>query len=288
MRQLKISKSITDRSSKSVEFYLQEVSKLPMVSPEEEVELAKRIKLGDTAALQKLVNANLRFVVSVAKQYQHIGFSLEDLISEGNIGLVKAARRFDQTKGFKFISYAVWWIRQNILQAVQENSRMIRLPVNKIAMVKLINKVFLEFSQEFQREPSPEELAVISKINVSDVRDILHFNQKVLSVDKPVNHEAEETMVSTMEDENSPTPYIEVNRESLQMELIRIMEKTLNENEFTILIGSFGIGMKEPQHMDILAGEIGLSKERIRQLKNSAVSKMRANRKGRELLRKFL
>src|SRR6266480_6425407 len=195
MRQLKIATQITNRDSQAVEKYLQEISKIPMITPEEETVLAQRIKMGDQRALDKLVQANLRFVVSVAKQYQHQGLSLSDLINEGNIGLIKAAQRFDESKGFKFISYAVWWIRQSILQALVEQSRMVRLPLNKVGSLSKLNKIMIQFEQEHEREPSHDELADIMNVNVKDIAEMMKGQGKHLSMDAPIKENEEGTMI---------------------------------------------------------------------------------------------
>src|SRR5215210_4450648 len=203
MRQLKIATQITNRDSQAVEKYLQEISKIPMITPEEETTLAQRIKMGDQRALDKLVQANLRFVVSVAKQYQHQGLSLSDLINEGNLGLIKAAQRFDETKGFKFISYAVWWIRQSILQAIAEQARIVRLPLNKLGLTNRIHKAFSQLEQEFEREPTPEELAELLNMDLDEVQSSLGINSRHISVDTPLSEGEESTLLDVLENHNA-------------------------------------------------------------------------------------
>lgn len=288
MRQLKISQSITNRGNKSIEAYLQEVSKLPMITPEEEVILAKNIRAGDMESLEKLVNCNLRFVVSVAKQYQHMGLTLEDLISEGNIGLIKAARRFDETKGFKFISYAVWWIRQSIIQAMQENARMVRLPVNKIALVKQINRIFIDFAHENQREPTIEEIAVLSDLPEKEVAYLLNYNQKPVSTDAPINDQEDSTLIQVLEDKEASMPHDKPISESLHLELKRSIAHVLTEREAEIIVQSFGIGMKEPNGIDEISKSLNLSKERVRQLRNAALRKLQSRNRENPLLKSFL
>src|SRR5206468_13135298 len=229
MRQLKIATQITNRDSQAVEKYLQEISKIPMITPEEETTLAQRIKMGDQRALDKLVQANLRFVVSVAKQYQHQGLSLSDLINEGNLGLIKAAQRFDETKGFKFISYAVWWIRQSILQALAEQARIVRLPLNKVGLTNRIQKAFSQLEQEFEREPSAEELAELLNMDLDEVTSTLGINARHVSVDTPLAEGEESTLLDVLENPNAEKTDAELDhRQSLKLEIDRSLQ-TLTE-----------------------------------------------------------
>src|ERR1700685_3558355 len=229
MRQLKIATQITNRDSQAVEKYLQEISKIPMITPEEETVLAQRIKMGDQKALDKLVQANLRFVVSVAKQYQHQGLSLSDLINEGNLGLIKAAQRFDETKGFKFISYAVWWIRQSILQALAEQSRIVRLPLNKVGLSNKISKPYSQLEQQFEREPSPEELAEVLELDIEEVSSTLGIGGRHISVDTPLSEGEDNTLIDVMENPNADRAETNIeHNESLKVDIDRSL-KTLTE-----------------------------------------------------------
>ena len=287
MRQLKITKSITNRESQSLEKYLQEIGKVDLLTPEEEVELAKRIKQGDQAALEKLTKANLRFVVSVAKQYQNQGLSLSDLINEGNLGLIKAAKRFDETRGFKFISYAVWWIRQSILQALAEQSRIVRLPLNKVGSLNKINKAFSELEQEFEREPSPEELAEQLEIPTEEVETTLGVAARHVSMDAPFVEGEDNSLLDVLE--NTATPDTDAAleyRESLRREIERSLS-TLTERQCDVIKLYFGIGVEHPMSLEDIGDKFGLTRERVRQIKDKAINKLRsANRS--KLLKHYL
>lgn len=275
MRQLKISQKITSRESEGLEKYLLEVGRIPMLTPEEEVTLAKKIKLGDEIALKQMVNSNLRFVVSVAKQYQNNGLSLNDLINEGNVGLLKAAKRFDETKGFKFITYAVWWIRQSILQAIVENSRMIRLPYNKVNIISQINNVQQKFLQDFEREPTVAELAELMEMNEEDMTGILGSNARHSSLDEPINGDDPDlARLEVLIDENQSTPETVLMNESIKDE-IRFALNHLSPVERTIIKMIFGVDGQKVESMEMIAATIGISGERARQLKEHAFRRLR-------------
>ena len=287
MRQLKITKSITNRESQSLEKYLQEIGKVDLLTPEEEVELAKRIKQGDQAALEKLTKANLRFVVSVAKQYQNQGLSLSDLINEGNLGLIKAAQRFDETRGFKFISYAVWWIRQSILQALAEQSRIVRLPLNKVGSLNKINKAFSELEQEYEREPSPEELAEMLDIPTEEVETTLGVAARHVSMDAPFVEGEDNSLLDVLENASTPDTdkSLEYN-ESLRREIERSLS-TLTDRQCDVIKLYFGIGVEHPMSLEDIGDKFGLTRERVRQIKDKAINKLRsANRS--KLLKSYL
>lgn len=287
MRQLKITKSITNRESQSLEKYLQEIGKVDLITPEEEVELAQKIKTGDGRALEKLTKANLRFVVSVAKQYQNQGLSLSDLINEGNLGLIKAAQRFDETRGFKFISYAVWWIRQSILQALAEQSRIVRLPLNKVGLTNKINKAYTQLEQEFEREPSSEELAVLLEIELDEVESTLGIATRHISVDAPFAEGEESTLLDVLENENCIQADNEMTfNESLQIEIHRSLS-TLTEKQREVLKLYFGIGLDHPVSLEDIGEKFGLTRERVRQIKDKAITKLRTTNKC-HLLKYFL
>ncbi len=287
MRQLKITKSITNRESQSLEKYLQEIGKVDLLTPEEEVELAKRIKQGDQVALERLTKANLRFVVSVAKQYQNQGLSLSDLINEGNLGLIKAAQRFDETRGFKFISYAVWWIRQSILQALAEQSRIVRLPLNKVGSLNKINKAFSELEQEFEREPSAEELATILEITTEEVETTLGVAARHVSMDAPFVEGEDNSLLDVLE--NSTTPSTDAGLEyleSLRREIDRSLA-TLTDRQADVVKLYFGIGVEHPMSLEDIGDRFGLTRERVRQIKDKAINKFRTTSKSK-LLKNYL
>jgi RNA polymerase primary sigma factor len=287
MRQLKITKSITNRESQSLEKYLQEIGKVDLLTPEEEVDLAKRIKMGDQAALEKLTKANLRFVVSVAKQYQNQGLSLSDLINEGNLGLIKAAQRFDETRGFKFISYAVWWIRQSILQALAEQSRIVRLPLNKVGSLNKINKAFYELEQEYEREPSPEELADMLEIPTEEVETTLGVAARHVSMDAPFVEGEDNSLLDVLENNSTPDTDQELDyNQSLRREIERSLN-TLTERQCDVIKLYFGIGVEHPMSLEDIGEKFGLTRERVRQIKDKAINKLRsANRS--KLLKNYL
>ena len=272
MRQLKITRSITNRESQSLDKYLQEIGREPLIDVNEEVELAGRIRNGDSRALEKLVRSNLRFVVSVAKQYQNQGLSLPDLINEGNLGLIKAAEKFDETLGFKFISYAVWWIRQSILQALAEQSRIVRLPLNQVGSLNKINKAFQRFEQEHERKPSAEELAEELDIPVDKIADTLRMSGRHVSMDAPFVEGEDNCLIDVMENEDSPNADRGLINESLSTEISRALA-TLTQREEQILRKCFGIGVPE-QTLEEIGDELNLTRERVRQIKEKAVRKL--------------
>jgi RNA polymerase primary sigma factor len=273
MRQLKITKQVTNRDTPSLDKYLQEIGKVELISPEEEVKLARQIKTGDNEALGKLVKSNLRFVVSVAKQYQNQGMSLPDLINEGNLGLMKAAQRFDETRGFKFISYAVWWIRQSILQSLAEQSRIVRLPVNKIGSINRINKAFSKLEQEFEREPSSLEIAEILEMAPVDVKDALKSNGRTVSMDAPLSAEEDNNMYDVLQSTDTPSPDRNLINESLTWEIERALS-TLSVRESNVIKLYFGIGMKHPYTLEEIGEELGLTRERVRQIKEKGIKRI--------------
>ncbi|WP_420459803.1 sigma-70 family RNA polymerase sigma factor [Neolewinella sp.] len=287
MRQLKITKSITNRESQSLEKYLQEIGKVDLLTPEEEVDLAKRIKQGDQIALEKLTKANLRFVVSVAKQYQNQGLSLSDLINEGNLGLIKAAQRFDETRGFKFISYAVWWIRQSILQALAEQSRIVRLPLNKVGSLNKINKAFSQLEQTFEREPSSEELAEQLEINADEVETTLGVAARHVSMDAPFVEGEDNSLLDVLANTATPgTDSALEYKESLRREIDRSLG-TLTERQCDVIKLYYGIGVEHPMSLEDIGEKFGLTRERVRQIKDKAINKLRgANRS--KLLKNYL
>ncbi|MDD4544801.1 MAG: RNA polymerase sigma factor RpoD/SigA [Bacteroidales bacterium] len=274
MRQLKITKQLTNREITSLDKYLQEIGRLEMISPEEEVKLAQRIKQGDQEALERLTNANLRFVVSVSKQYQNQGMSLPDLINEGNLGLIKAAQRFDETRGFKFISYAVWWIRQSILQALAEQSRIVRLPLNKIGSLNKINKAYARLEQEYERTPNPEEVASELELTDSEVRESLRHSGKHLSMDAPLTTDEDNNMYDYMRSDEDTTPEAELMYESLQKEINRAIS-TLTQKEGDILKMFFGLDGYPPMTLDEIGLEFDLTRERVRQIKEKAIRRLK-------------
>ncbi|MGZ3756153.1 MAG: sigma-70 family RNA polymerase sigma factor [Mucilaginibacter sp.] len=275
MRQLKISESITNRESASLNQYLSDIAKIPMVTPQEEVILTQKIREGDQAALERLTTANLRFVVSVAKQYQSSGMTLGDLINEGNVGLVKAAKRFDETKGFKFISYAVWWIRQSILSAINEQSRMIRLPLNKVGDLSKIAKAASQLEQQYERQPTPEELAETLEITPEKVSDVLGHSGRHISYDSPFSNEEENTLLDVLQ---SPEPGTDkgLMAESLSTEVAQSL-RGLDEKERDVLTLFFGLGDGQAHSLEEIGDKYELTRERVRQIKDKALARLRAN-----------
>ena len=285
MRQLKITKSITNRESASLDKYLQEIGREDLITVEEEVELAQRIRQGDQAALEKLTRANLRFVVSVAKQYQNQGLSLPDLINEGNLGLIKAARKFDETRGFKFISYAVWWIRQSILQALAEQSRIVRLPLNQVGSLNKINKAFGRFEQENERTPSPEELADMLNLPKEKVSDTLRVSGRHVSVDAPFADGEDNNLLDVLVNADSPNADRGLINESLATEVDRALD-TLTDREKDIIKYFFGIGCSE-MTLEEIGEKFGLTRERVRQIKEKAIRRLRHSSRSK-LLKSYL
>jgi len=281
MRQLKITKSITNRESESLEKYLQEISKEEMISVEEEVELAQRIRKGDRKALERLTRANLRFVVSVAKQYQNQGLSLSDLINEGNVGLIKAAEKFDETRGFKFISYAVWWIRQSILQAIAEQSRIVRLPLNQVGSVNKINRMLSKFEQENERRPSVEEISQEINLPEEKVDEAMSANTRHVSVDAPFADGDEGSLLDVLVNDSSPMADRQLVIESLQAEIKQAL-KMLNERERNVVEAFFGINGPELT-LEEIGEKYGLTRERVRQIKEKAIRRLREGTKNKML-----
>ena len=285
MRQLKITNSITSRGSQSLEDYLNDISKQPLLTAEEEVKLAQRIRNDDREALERLVCANLRFVVSVAKQYQNQGLTLPDLINEGHIGLIKAAEKFDETRGFKFISYAVWWIRQSILQALAEQSRMVRLPLNQVSAVSRINKLITKFEQEHERKPSADELSELIDETPEKIRDSLRANGRPMSMDAPLGDGDDSTLLEVISDDNMPSTDGRMIDTSLATEIDRMLD-TLDEREKTIVEMCFGINNRE-MTLEEISEKFGLSRERVRQIREKALLKLRHSNK-KSLLQEYL
>jgi len=287
MRQLKITKSITNRESQSLEKYLQEIGKVELISSEEEVRLAALIRQGCQKSLDRLTKANLRFVVSVAKQYQNQGLSLPDLINEGNLGLIKAAQRFDETRGFKFISYAVWWIRQSILQALAEQSRIVRLPLNKVGLTNRINKAYSQLEQEYEREPSPEELAEILDIDTEEVAATLGVAARHVSMDSPLAEGEENTLIDVLENPNAESTDGQIiHNESLKLEIERSLH-TLTDRQQDVIRFFFGIGVDHPMSLEDIGEKFNLTRERVRQIKDKAITKLRSASRCK-LLRSYL
>ena len=274
MRQLKITKQVTNRETASLDKYLQEIGKVELISAEEEVELAQRIKQGDKIALEKLTKANLSFVVSVAKQYQNQGLSLPDLINEGNLGLIKAAQRFDETRGFKFISYAVWWIRQSILQALAEQSRIVRLPLNKIGSINKINKTYAKLEQEFEREPNAEEIAEVLEITEQEVKESMKNAGRHISMDAPLVQDEDNTMYDVLKSEEAPTPETELLYESLRKEIDRAIS-TLTQREQDVVRMYFGLSGSHPMTLEEIGEKFDLTRERVRQIKEKAIRRLK-------------
>jgi RNA polymerase primary sigma factor len=282
MRQLKISKQITNRESQSLDKYLQEIGKVDLLTPDEEVELAKRIKEGDQIALEKLTKANLRFVVSVAKQYQNQGLSLGDLINEGNLGLIKAAQRFDETRGFKFISYAVWWIRQSILQALAEQSRIVRLPLNRVGSLNKISKTFSELEQKFEREPSPEELAEVLEVTTAEVVDTMKISGRHVSMDAPFVQGEENSLLDVLENDSELTPDSGLMTDSLRREVQRALS-TLTQRESDVVTLYFGLNGEHALTLEEIGEKFSLTRERVRQIKEKAIRRLRHTSRSKAL-----
>ena len=288
MRQLKIAKQVTNRETASLDKYLQEIGRVDLISADEEVELAKKIKQGDIYALEKLTKANLRFVVSVSKQYQNQGLSLPDLINEGNLGLIKAAERFDETRGFKFISYAVWWIRQSILQALAEQARIVRLPLNKIGSISKINRAFSELEQKHERPPSTSELAEFLDCSISEVKQALSSNGRHISMDAPliVDDQSSSNMYEVIEGDNLPGPENKLIHESLKKDIERSLN-TLTQREGEILKLFYGLGGRRSHTLDEIGIRFELTRERVRQIKEKAIRRLKSSSKNK-MLRYYL
>jgi len=282
MRQLKISKQITNRESQSLDKYLQEIGKVDLLTPDEEVDLAKRIREGDQLALEKLTKANLRFVVSVAKQYQNQGLSLGDLINEGNLGLIKAAQRFDETRGFKFISYAVWWIRQSILQALAEQSRIVRLPLNRVGSLNKISKTFSALEQKFEREPSPDELAEVLEVTTAEVVDTLKISGRHVSMDAPFVQGEENSLLDVLENQNEGSPDTGLMNDSLRKEVQRALS-TLTQREADVISLYFGLNGEHSMTLEEIGEKFNLTRERVRQIKEKAIRRLRHTSRSKAL-----
>lgn len=286
MRQLKIVKQVTNRDTPSLDKYLQEIGRMQLITAEEEVDLARRIKDGDQAALERMVGANLRFVVSVSKQYQNQGLSLPDLINEGNVGLIKAAQRFDETRGFKFISYAVWWIRQSILQALAEQARIVRLPLNKIGNINKINRMFSELEQQHEREPTADEIAEALGINETDVRDGMYTSSRHVSMDAPLIDGEDGTMIDLMKNDTAPNPDEQLLHESLKKEIERTLA-TLTPREADVIRLFFGLGGKPAMTLEEIGEKFDLTRERVRQIKEKALRRLKQQSRSK-LLKSYL
>lgn len=282
MRQLKISKQITNRESQSLDKYLQEIGKVDLLTPDEEVILAQKIKQGDQISLERLTKANLRFVVSVAKQYQNQGLSLGDLINEGNLGLIKAAQRFDETRGFKFISYAVWWIRQSILQALAEQSRIVRLPLNRVGSLNKISKTYSELEQKFEREPSPEELAEVLEISANEVVDTMKISGRHVSVDAPFVQGEENSLLDVLENDTEEKPDQELMNDSLRREVLRALS-TLTPREAEVIMYYFGLNGEQAMTLEEIGEKFNLTRERVRQIKEKAIRRLRQTSRSKAL-----
>jgi len=283
MRQLKITKQVTNRETASLDKYLQEIGRVDLITAEEEVELARRIKQGDQVALEKLTKANLRFVVSVSKQYQNQGLSLPDLINEGNLGLIKAAQRFDETRGFKFISYAVWWIRQSILQALAEQSRIVRLPLNKIGSINKINKMFAFLEQENERPPSAEEIAKKLDMTVNDVKESMKNSGRHVSMDAPLIEGEDSNLYDVLNSGESPNPDRKLLHESLRIEINRALE-TLTPREADVVKLYFGLGEHQPMTLEEIGETFDLTRERVRQIKEKAIRRLKHTSRSKILM----
>ena len=282
MRQLKITHSITNRDIKSLDKYLQDICSEELLTPEQEVQLAQRIKQGDQAALERLTKANLRFVVSVAKQYQNQGLSLPDLINEGNVGLIKAAKRFDETRGFKFISYAVWWIRQSILQAIAENSRIVRLPSNQLGALNKLKKEISRLEQQLERPPSEEELAELLDIPEDKIKAIMGISGRHVSIDAPLASDEDVNFVDVLPNEDTPPTDSKLMQESLSQEIERSLS-TLTEYEREVIKMYFGIGLPHPLSLDEIAMKFNLTRERVRQIKEKGIKRLKTSSKSKHL-----
>jgi RNA polymerase primary sigma factor len=274
MRQLKITKQVTNRETASLDKYLQEIGKVDLITAEEEVELAQKVKAGDQLALEKLTKANLRFVVSVAKQYQNQGLTLPDLINEGNLGLIKAAQRFDETRGFKFISYAVWWIRQSILQALAEQSRIVRLPLNKIGSINKINKTYAFLEQSHERPPSAEEIANELDMTINDVKESMKNSGRHVSMDAPLVEGEDSNLYDVLRSGESPNPDKQLIHESLKTEIVRALE-TLTPREADVIKLYFGLGNHHPMTLEEIGETFDLTRERVRQIKEKAIRRLK-------------
>tara|TARA_R110000787_G_scaffold70646_5_gene157026 strand:+ start:181 stop:1044 length:864 start_codon:yes stop_codon:yes gene_type:complete len=283
MRQLKITKQVTNRETASLDKYLQEIGKVDLITADEEVELAQRIKAGDQLALEKLTKANLRFVVSVAKQYQNQGLTLPDLINEGNLGLIKAAKRFDETRGFKFISYAVWWIRQSILQALAEQSRIVRLPLNKIGSINKINKMYAFLEQENERPPSAEEIAKKLDMTVNDVKESMKNSGRHVSMDAPLIEGEDSNLYDVLNSGESPNPDRQLLHESLRIEINRALE-TLTPREADVVKLYFGLGEHQPMTLEEIGETFDLTRERVRQIKEKAIRRLKHTSRSKILM----
>jgi RNA polymerase primary sigma factor len=283
MRQLKITKQVTNRETASLDKYLQEIGKVDLITADEEVELAQLIKAGDQRALEKLTKANLRFVVSVAKQYQNQGLTLPDLINEGNLGLIKAAKRFDETRGFKFISYAVWWIRQSILQALAEQSRIVRLPLNKIGSINKINKMYAFLEQENERPPSPEEIAKKLDMTVNDVKESMKNSGRHVSMDAPLIEGEDSNLYDVLNSGESPNPDRKLLHESLRIEIDRALE-TLTPREADVVKLYFGLGEHQPMTLEEIGETFDLTRERVRQIKEKAIRRLKHTSRSKILM----
>ena len=282
MRQLKISKQITNRESQSLDKYLQEIGKVDLLTPDEEVILAQKIRDGDQLSLERLTKANLRFVVSVAKQYQNQGLSLGDLINEGNLGLIKAAQRFDETRGFKFISYAVWWIRQSILQALAEQSRIVRLPLNRVGSLNKISKTFSELEQKFEREPSPEELAEVLEISTGEVVDTLKISGRHVSMDAPFVQGEENSLLDVLENDSEDKPDSGLINDSLRREVQRALS-TLTQREADVVTLYFGLNGEHAMTLEEIGEKFNLTRERVRKIKEKAIRRLRHTSRSKAL-----
>lgn len=276
MRQLKITKQVTNRETPSLDKYLHEISKIDLLTADVEVDLAKKIKQGESAALEKLINANLRFVVSVAKQYQNQGLALPDLINEGNLGLIKAAQRFDETRGFKFISYAVWWIRQSILQALAEQARIVRLPLNKIGSINKVNKAFSKLEQEYQREPTAKEISEILELTPELIDEAMKYSSTHVSMDAPISDDEKNNLYEVLLNDDTDSPDDKLISSSLQTEIERSLG-TLSERESDIIKYYFGLNGLRSHTLEEIGEEFGLTRERVRQIKEKAIKKLKHN-----------